>query len=446
MFKDVLSCLLLRDFSCENSWQTWIHSASTTALHSAAWNGNKKAISLLLNRGADIDAADSNGWTPLMYSKDADTAQHLVSLGASMAAVCRFGSLASLINWFGDSLFDEAHPVSLSRLPREFLTVSDPPRFSTNCEEVSLTPEALDKLLKLKFDLLGEDEAGRSMMHYILGEEDLVDWMLGSDQDLSGTTPFPWHLEWCGFSDLAFLTSSFERLQKKVPADLFRKILNLEPSRGWSPLCHAAALNRVDIVANCLEMGADIDFEGSCFGSAVMNASACGSLDTVKLLVRNGASVTYMSKKGFISCFLVAGTEAVREWLIGGRFRDQVRVASESDSGCPQEEVPWGGYVEARVLLYGGRARWPEESTLDYAKRLSKMKKRWQGQVLRLYVEEASSSSGTDSDTGSEGDAGSNLEVEFKSEYDLRSRSIRSQLRYAPYLVSDNGSGSESEL
>ncbi|EWZ96922.1 hypothetical protein FOWG_04145 [Fusarium oxysporum f. sp. lycopersici MN25] len=446
MFKDVLSCLLLRDFSCENSWQTWIHSASTTALHSAAWNGNKKAISLLLNRGADIDAADSNGWTPLMYSKDADIAQHLVLLGASMAAVCRFGSLASLINWFGDSLFDEAHPVSFSRLPREFLTVSDPPRFSTNCEEVSLTPEALDKLLKLKFDLLGEDEAGRSMMHYILGEEDLVDWMLGSDQDLSGTTPFPWHLEWCGFSDLAFLTSSFERLQKKVPADLFRKILNLEPSRGWSPLCHAAALNRVDIVANCLEMGADIDFEGSCFGSAVMNASACGSLDTVKLLVRNGASVTYMSKKGFISCFLVAGTEAVREWLICGRFRDQVRVASESDSGCPQEEVPWGGYVEARVLLYGGRARWPEESTLDYAKRLSKMKKRWQGQVLRLYVEEASSSSGTDSDTGSEGDAGSNLEVGFKSEYDLRSRSIHSQLRYAPYLVSDNGSGSESEL
>jgi hypothetical protein len=400
------------DFSCENSWQTWIHSASTTALHIAAWNGNKEAISLLLNRGADIDAADSNGWTPLMYSKDADTAQHLVSLGASMAAVCRFGSLASLINWFDGSLFDGMHPVSFSRLPKEFLTVSDPPRFSTNCEEVSLTPESLDNLHKLKFDLLSEDEAGRSMMHYILGEEDLVDWALHCEQDLSGTTPFPWHLEWCEFSDLALLTSSFERLRQKMPTELFRTVLNLEPSRGWSPLCHAAALNRVDIVVNCLEMGADIDFEGSCFGSAVMNASACGSLAAVKLLVRNGASVTYMSKRGFISCFLVAGTKAVQEWLLCGRFMDQTRLTAESDSECLQEEVPWRGYVEARVLLYGRRARWLEESTLDYAKRLSKMKKRWQGQVLRLHVEETGSSFGTDSDTGSEGEAGSNLDSE----------------------------------
>ncbi|KAH7259564.1 uncharacterized protein BKA55DRAFT_300847 [Fusarium redolens] len=440
-FKDVLNRLLSRKFSCENSRLIWEHSASTTALHKAAWNGNKDGISLLLDRGADIDAADSNGWTPLIYSKDADTAQHLVSLGASMAAVCRLGSFASLISWFDGSLFDEAHPVSFSRLPKELLTVSDPPRFSTICEEVSLNPGTLDNLSKLKFDLLREDETGRSMMHYILGEEDLVDWVLGSDQDLSGTTPFPWHLEWCEFSGLALLTSSFERLRHKMPADLFRKVLNLEPSRGWSPLCHAAALNRVDIVANCLEMGADIDFEGSCFGSAVMNASACGSLDAVKVLVRNGASVTYTSKRGFISCFLVAGTEAVREWLLCGRFKGQMHLAAESDSECLQEEVPWSGYVEARVLLYGGRARWPEESALEYAKRLSKMKKRWQGQVLRLHVEETGSSSGTNSDTGSESEAGSNMDSE--SESDLGLRSMRSQLRCAPYLVSVPGSWSE---
>ncbi|KAJ4032240.1 hypothetical protein NW761_012799 [Fusarium oxysporum] len=422
-FEDILNRLSLMDFSCENSWVTWTHTASTTALHIAAWNGNKEAISLLLKRGANIDAADSNGWTPLFYAKDADTAQHLVSLGASMAAICRFESLGSLINWFDGRLFDEVHPVSFSRLPKEFLTVSDPPRFSTLCEELSLTPRTLDKLRELKFDLLSEDEAGRSTMHYILGEEDLVDWVLGSDQDLSRTTPFPWHLEWCELSDLALLTSSFERLRQKMPSDLFHKVLNLEPSRGWSPLCHAAALNRVDIVANCLEMGADIDFEGSCFGSAVMNASACGSLDAVKLLVRNGASVTYTSKRKFISCYLVAGTEAVREWLLCGRFKDQMRLTSDSDSECLQEEVLWSGYVEVRVLLYGGRARWPRESTLDYAKRLSKMKKSWQGQVLRLCVEEMGSSSGTDSDTGSEEEAGSNpgsgQSLAFQSWYEL---------------------------
>ncbi|KAF5647926.1 ankyrin repeat [Fusarium sp. NRRL 52700] len=372
------------------------------------------------------------------YDSTAHGCMHLVSLGASMAAVCRLGSLESLINWFDGSLFDGVHPVSFSRLPKQLLTLSTPPRFSTVCQRVSVTTETLGNMSKLNFDLLSEDEMGRSMMHYILGEEDLLGWVLDREQDLSGTTPFPWHLEWCGFSGLALLTSSFKRLQKEVPSDLFRKVLNLEPSRGWSPLCHAAALNRADIVANCLEMGADIDFEGSCFGSAVMNASACGSLDAVKLLARNGASLTYMSKRGFISCFLVAGTEAVRQWLLCGQFMDQKRLAAERHWDLLKEEVPWGGYVEARVLLYGTRARWPAESTLDYAKRLSRMKKMWQGEVLQLYVEEeASSSSGMDSDTEFEGDAASNSEVESESESVLASKAMCSQSDSAPYMVPD---------
>ncbi|KAF5608574.1 uncharacterized protein FSUBG_4502 [Fusarium subglutinans] len=412
-FKDVLNRLFPMDFNCENSCQVWTYHAETTALHIAAWDGNKEAVSLLVDRGANIDAADSNGWTPLMLAQDVGTAQYLLSLGASIAAVCRLGSLPSFINWFGDNLFDEAHPVSFSQLPKELFTVSDPPRFSAKCEVLQLTPETLNNLHQLHHDLTSEDEAGRSMIHYVLGEEDLVDWVLDREQDLSRTTPFPWHLEWCEFSGLALLTSSFERLRQRMPADLFCKILNLEPSRGWSPLCHAAALNRVDIIANCLEMGADINFEGSCFGSAIMNASVCGSLDAVKLLARNGASLTYLGKSGFTSCFLAAGTEAVREWLLCGRFMDQQRLTAESDADCVQAEVPWGGYIQAKVLLYGTRARWLEESTLDYAMRLSKMKKSWQGKVVRLHVEEMDSTSDTDSDTGSEGDAESDQNRSF---------------------------------
>lgn len=243
-----------------------------TALHIAAWNGNKKAVSLPVDRGADIDAADSNGWTPLIFSQDARMAQHLVSLGASKAAAWRSDHSRHL-------LFNKAHPVSLSRLPKEFFAVSDPPRVSTRCDTLQLTPETLNSLHELNPDLMREDEAGRSLMHYVLGEEDLVDWILERERDLGGTTPFRWHLEWCEFSGLALLTSSFERLRQRMSANLFCEVLNLEPSRGWSPLCHAAALNRVDIVANCLEMGADINFEGSCFGSALMNASVCGSLN-----------------------------------------------------------------------------------------------------------------------------------------------------------------------
>lgn len=120
-----------------------------------------------------------------------------------------------------------------------------------------------------------------------------------------------------------------------------------------------------------------------------------------------------MSKDGFRSCFLVAGTAAVREWLLCGRFMEQKRLAAEDDADFVQEVVPWGGYIEAKVLLYGRRARWRKESTLDYAKRLSKMKRSWQGKVVRVNVEETDSSSGTDSDTGSEGETKSDQMQSF---------------------------------
>ncbi|KAF4453712.1 hypothetical protein F53441_3721 [Fusarium austroafricanum] len=406
----------LEDWSlnCEDTWNSGTHDTNIAPLHMAAWKSLNSTASLLVETGADINAPDENGWTPLIYARNADMAQHLVSLGASISAICRLGSLPALINWFGSDLFCDLYPSILSRLPKELFSLSTPSRFPMKCEGAWLTPELLEKLSELKYDLLAEDETGLSMMHCIMCEDDLLGMVLRGDKGLGGTSPFPWHLEWRPFSSLDFLTSSFSQLRKKVPSDELRKIMNLEPSRGWSPLCRAAALNFVEIVENCLIMGADIDFEGSCFGSAVMNASACGSLDAVRALARNGAKLTYTCQGKFRSCYSLAGTEEVREWLLSGRFRDQRRITEQPNHACPQEVIPWCGYVQVEVKLYGMTARWPEESTLDYAKRLSGIRRSWQGKVVPG-VEEASVSildveSGTESDEESGSGTGSDSE------------------------------------
>ena len=54
----------------------------------AAKSGNGRAVSMLLDLGADIDARDSDGMTPLLHAaaeaRDAKTIRHLLQAGADI--------------------------------------------------------------------------------------------------------------------------------------------------------------------------------------------------------------------------------------------------------------------------------------------------------------------------------------------------------------------------
>ncbi|UPK90862.1 hypothetical protein LCI18_001797 [Fusarium solani-melongenae] len=297
-------------------------SRMVTALHVASWQGNKVAASILVEHGADVDCVDSNGWTPLIYARTVGMVEHLITLGASLAMACRTNPFSWLMSWSGT---EEPHLGLISKLPRQLIL---DPHHPVICESMSVTPRGLTALRQLGCDLTLEDGCGRSLMHCIICEHETLQPVLVDGLGLSGTSPFPWHLDWYPFGEMAFLTTRFRHFQRRVPRETFQTILNLEPQRGWSPLCRAAALNFVNVMENCLEMGARVDYEGCSLGSALMLASACGSLEAVKLLVRRGASVCYFGKNGVTSCLALAGTEAIRAWLLSGRFMDQQRITA----------------------------------------------------------------------------------------------------------------------
>lgn len=226
----ILNRQSLSVFHGTKNWRSGTHHAFTTPLHIASWLGNKSGVSLMVNHGALVDASDDNGWTPLMYARSVDMACHLIRLGASTSTLCRFGSLTSMVRWFGPELFQELYELLPSGLSEELLDQRSPQQFPAACDDIPMTEAILGNMSELQQDLLAEDHAGRSLMHCIVCEDDLFYFALNNYPDLADIGPFPWHLEWRSFSSLAFLTSSFRKYRRYVPFESFKTFLNLEPS------------------------------------------------------------------------------------------------------------------------------------------------------------------------------------------------------------------------
>ncbi|KAL6401893.1 hypothetical protein AUP68_14350 [Ilyonectria robusta] len=352
-----------------------------SVLHLASSLGNKSMVSFLIEEGSSIDAIDSAGGTPLMRARTVDMAQHLISLGASTSSLCRLG-LSPSLGYVTPEKFVDLYPIIISQLPTGFLNDLPTGLGPTPCFQINISPQAVLKLHEMNYPLLLEHESGRSLMHSVISQDNTSDVVLDADLGLPRTTPFPWHLCWFYFSRLPFLTTKFRKFQRKLSYDTFQAILNLEPSRGWSPLCRAASLDLLDIMVNCLEMGAQIDFEGSPFGSAVMVASLCGSLGAVKFLVRNGASVVYAGPKGTRNCYALAGSPGIKSWLLSGRFMDQLSITAPGQNDEGVLIKPWSGPVRAGVRLYGKREKSPTASMLDDARRLGLARKYWEGEAV----------------------------------------------------------------
>ncbi|KAJ4022996.1 hypothetical protein NW752_003452 [Fusarium irregulare] len=125
---------------------------------------------------------------------------------------------------------------------------------------------------------------------------------------------------------------------------------------------------------------ADIEFEGCPLGSALMIASACGQLDSVKFLIRRNASVCYEGQVGRLSVFKVATSKAVRNWLLVGRFNDQQRIRDIAEHDEAKTNF-WSGFVQARIILNGVQHVRYDESRLDCAKRFMAYKRALKGRV-----------------------------------------------------------------
>ncbi|KAK0727754.1 hypothetical protein B0T26DRAFT_672385 [Lasiosphaeria miniovina] len=127
------------------------------------------------------------------------------------------------------------------------------------------------------------------------------------------------------------------------------------------------------------------DFEGSPLGTALVFATACGSLNAVKALVRRcGVTVPggkCEGRRDLARSLELTRSEPVPLWLLAGRFSEQ-RCIKWRGSGQTSRERLWSGVVQVRLKLVGKLAILPHESSLEYARKLAAVRREQLGQVV----------------------------------------------------------------
>lgn len=365
-----------------------------TALHWAARTGNCEAIRLLLDRGADIDALDNDQMTPLQRaimsepSKESPAAKLLILHGSALENRNGFGETAIMCA----SSRGLTELICLLDDAGADLMATD---FSSwNCLHFAADNGHLDVLVWLVnrgFQLYTKNAQGWSAFHYASFDKNFTSFLLNFDFAFESIAAISYaHIGNNINRGPASLNEHFNMYLRRLGLERLRALANLEPINSWSPLCILASIGQTLAMDNILKLGADVDFEGSPSGSALMVACSSGRLEPVKILVRKGAAISYLGKSGIRSAVDAARNhKAIMAWLLVDRFTEQEKLADPADSDSAahsdKDVKPWSGVVQKNLIVTGIVQRQVDESARDYWVRLMAVKKDWRGKVVEQH-------------------------------------------------------------
>lgn len=305
-------------------------------------------VECLLNHGADINQKDGAGYSPIMYAARNSylrVAKYLVEKGANLEDrtpwsenVLHQSSLQGALQCF---IFFHQQGCNLSGLTEMGYSVLD-----------RVPPQSLSLMLP-----------------YILNTRILMDvWGEHSSRPLSN------YVIWLDPTLLhKFLRSFFHSL----PRGQALHLLDTRKAGMLSALCTTISKNCMTSVTRLLNFGADIEVEGSSYGTPLMYACAHDWLDAVRELVRRGARITYVDQDGAYRSALTTARAFPRivHYLIASRFWDQPRLCAEAHGDLPKDirlpagvqvrEVRWTEYHPPRA----NQSTWERLRSLENVKR-----------------------------------------------------------------------------
>ena len=316
----------------------------------------KEMVETLLSHGANVNQRYVYGRTPILMAPRQGNHQIidcLIHAGADWRVVDHFG-------------WSILHHAANRQSPRIFAD------FSRQGASVHL-----------------KNYRGLSALHVAMASDIFTSLILNSDYRMERTLPLP---RWPYNPQAAWINRSFRHYRKRFGDTLLRHIANVQPKRHlhWSTLCLMSAGGNTTAMENLIQLGACLDDEGSPSGSALMAACANRQLNSVKLLVRRGASLSYTSRaRGrCVSCLVAAqGSGVITRWLLVGRFTDQQKITNiQTPLDNPENSLvkPWSGTAKAELVITGVHEREPSESSLEYYVRLQQLRRDMRGRQVPI--------------------------------------------------------------
>jgi hypothetical protein len=228
------------------------------------------------------------------------------------------------------------------------------------------------------YDAFGP-ELSISAIHIAMCHRHFTALLLNSDLRVGDSGPFPsTKLIIRGY---AWLTDSFRFYRRKIEPGQLRTLMNMEHGNGWTLLCRTASVGLLAEMRTLISMGAKLDYEGCPLGSALIAACEAGRLESIRLLVRSGAAISYPTNQGTRSAVTAAnGSKAILNWLLVLRFTEQGKLENPAESG--EMQLPWSGVVKTELIISGCRERRSDESSLDYWCRLLRIRTELRGTVI----------------------------------------------------------------
>lgn len=383
--------ILVNEFSHEQAlsnnppWASKVPSGSP--LHWAIRHSNVPAINLLLKNQAEVNQFDSLGRTPLLLAVSsrhpAQIMRELLKAGAGLAEPirCRIESMKMAIR-NGDlevvKILAEADPETLKSVDQhagdellreagsagvfQYLVSRGADPFSVQEYRSTAITAHMFPACWLTGIIFNSGLASESAEDPLACEVAVAAYDSASDP---GSVHF------------------IKKLYRSLSIGVFGKLVNRTKYGIGSPLCLAASMNGTHMVEALIAMGAEIDFEGCRYGSALMAACVWGSLNVVRFLVRSGAVMCYVNGDGLprSAVNLSARHQGVTRWLLVGRHVEQRKLEYQPSQHKPQHSA-WAGPRLFKLALPTNMQRDFGESSWDHVRRLQKWKEGLLGSTL----------------------------------------------------------------